>query len=81
MTNKTLGATSACLLSVLSQEDRTIFSVADAQRVLGTSYGATKKALRRLSRLDARLPFHRPSDGIQPFATCASHDTPAVPWF
>jgi len=50
MTNKTLGATSACLLSVLSQEDRTIFSVADAQRVLGTSYGATKKALRRLSR-------------------------------
>ncbi len=50
MANKTLGATSARLLSVLSQEDRTVFSVADAQRVLGTSYDATKKALRRLTR-------------------------------
>ena len=50
MANKTLGATSARLLSVLSQGDRTIFSVADAQRVLGTSYDATKKALRRLTR-------------------------------
>ena len=50
MTNETLGATSARLLSVLSQEDRTIFSVANVQRVLGTSYDATKKTLRRLSR-------------------------------
>ena len=50
MTNKALGATSARLLSVLSQEDRTIFSVADAQRVLGTSYDATKKTVLRLSR-------------------------------
>jgi len=50
MTNKTPGAISARLLSVLSQEDRAIFSVADAQRVLGTSYDATKKGLRHLSR-------------------------------
>jgi predicted transcriptional regulator of viral defense system len=50
MASKTLGSTSARLLSVLSLEDRTIFSVADAQRVLGTSYDATKKALRRLTR-------------------------------
>jgi len=50
MTNKTLGTTSARLLSVLSQENRTIFSVADAQQVLGSSYDATKKTLRRLSR-------------------------------
>jgi len=50
MANKTLGATSARLLSVLSQSDRTIFSVADAQQVLGASYDATKKALRRLTR-------------------------------
>ena len=50
MTIKTLGATSARLLSVLSPEDRTIFSVADAERVLGSSYDATQKTLRRLSR-------------------------------
>jgi len=50
MANKTLGAASAHLLSILSQENRTIFSVTDAQRVLGTSYDATKKTLRRLSR-------------------------------
>jgi len=48
MANKTLGSTSARLLSTLSQDNRTIFSVADAQRVLGTSYDATRKALRRL---------------------------------
>ncbi len=50
MTNKTLGATGARLLSILSQEEQTIFSVADAQRILGASYDAAQKVLRRLTR-------------------------------
>jgi predicted transcriptional regulator of viral defense system len=50
MASKTLGSTSARLLTVLAEENRTIFSVADAQQVLGSSYDATLKALRRLTR-------------------------------
>jgi predicted transcriptional regulator of viral defense system len=50
MPNKTLGATSARLLTALAEADRTIFSVADAQEVLGSSYNATLQALRRLTQ-------------------------------
>ncbi len=50
MANKTLGSTSARLLTTLAEENRTIFSVADAQEVLGSSYDATLKTLRRLTR-------------------------------
>jgi len=50
MTNKTLGSTSARLLTTLAGDNRTIFSVADAQEVLGSSYDATLQTLRRLAR-------------------------------
>jgi len=50
MASKTLGSTSARLLTVLAQDNRTIFSVVDAQEILGSSYDATLKALRRLTR-------------------------------
>jgi predicted transcriptional regulator of viral defense system len=50
MTNKTLGSTSARLLTALADDNRTIFSVADAQEVLSGSYDATLQALRRLTR-------------------------------
>ena len=50
MASKTLGSTSARLLTVLAEDNRTIFSVADAQEVLGSSYDATLKTLRRLTR-------------------------------
>jgi predicted transcriptional regulator of viral defense system len=50
MHDKTLGSTGAHLLSTLAQDNRTVFSVADAQQVLGTGYDATKKVLRRLTR-------------------------------
>lgn len=50
MTNKTLGSTSARLLTTLAGDNRTIFSVADAQEVLGSGYEATLQILRRLTR-------------------------------
>jgi predicted transcriptional regulator of viral defense system len=50
MPGKTLGATSARLLTTLAEADRTVFSAADAQEVLGSSYGATLHTLRRLTQ-------------------------------
>lgn len=50
MTNKTLGSTSARLLTALAKDNQTIFSIADAQKVLGSSYNATLQTLRRLTR-------------------------------
>ena len=50
MASKTRGSTSAQLLTALVEDNHTIFSVADAQQVLGSSYDATPKALRRLTR-------------------------------
>lgn len=50
MASKTLGSTSARLLTALAKDNHTIFSVADAQQVLGSSYDATLKTLRRLTR-------------------------------
>lgn len=50
MANKTLGSTSARLLTALAADNRTIFSVADAQEILGSSYDATLQTLRRLTR-------------------------------
>lgn len=50
MTSKTLGLTSARLLTTLAEENRTIFSIADAQEILGSSYDATRHTLRRLTR-------------------------------
>ncbi len=50
MVSKTLGSTSARLLTALAADNRTIFSVADAQEILGSSYDATLKTLRRLTR-------------------------------
>jgi predicted transcriptional regulator of viral defense system len=50
MADKTLGSTGARLLSILAQDNRTVFSVAEAQRALGAHYDATKKVLRRLTR-------------------------------
>jgi predicted transcriptional regulator of viral defense system len=77
MANKTLGATSARLLSVLSKEDRTIFSVADAQRVLGTSYDATKKTLRRLTRAGWLVRLAAGRYAIVPLSS-GDEDTPQV---
>lgn len=50
MADKTLGSTGARLLSILAQDNRTVFSVAEAQQALDAAYDATKKVLRRLTR-------------------------------
>jgi predicted transcriptional regulator of viral defense system len=50
MTNKTLGSTSARLLTALAEDNHNIFSITDAQEVLGSSYDATLQTLRRLTR-------------------------------
>ncbi|MCP4514060.1 MAG: hypothetical protein GY824_02355, partial [Delftia sp.] len=50
MTSKTLGSTSARLLTRLAQDNRSTFSIADAQEILGGSYDATLHSLRRLTR-------------------------------
>ena len=50
MVNKTLGSNSARLLKALAEENQTVFSVADAQAILGGSYDAALLTLRRLTR-------------------------------
>ncbi len=50
MATKTLGPISAQLLTTLAEKDRTIFSLTDAQQILGGSYNATLDILRRLVR-------------------------------
>jgi predicted transcriptional regulator of viral defense system len=50
MLTKTLGATSAQLLTALAEDNRIIFSIADAQELLGKSYETTIQILRRLTR-------------------------------
>ncbi len=50
MTRKTLGSTSARLLTRLAQDNQSTFSIADAQEILGGSYDATLHSLRRLTR-------------------------------
>jgi len=49
MTSKTLGATGARLLTGLAEDNRTIFSISDAQELLKSSYDATLKTVRRLA--------------------------------
>ena len=50
MVSKTLGSTSSRLLTALAGDNRNIFSIADAQEILGSSYDATLQTLRRLTR-------------------------------
>ena len=50
MPAKTLGAISAQMLTALAENNRTIFSIADAQEILGKSYNTTVHILRRLTR-------------------------------
>ena len=50
MSNKTLGATGARLLSTLAESNQLVFSVADARVILRSSYDATLQTLRRLAR-------------------------------
>jgi predicted transcriptional regulator of viral defense system len=50
MITKTLGANSARLLTKLAEENRFIFSITDAQEILGSNYNATLHTLRRLTR-------------------------------
>lgn len=50
MSNKTMGPAGACLLTALAERDRPIFSVAEAQAVIGGDYGAVVQTLRRLAR-------------------------------
>ena len=49
MANKTLGSTGAQLLTTLAEENRTIFSITDAQGTLNNSYDAALQLLRRLT--------------------------------
>ncbi|MBN1139987.1 MAG: hypothetical protein JXM73_25685 [Anaerolineae bacterium] len=49
MTGKTLGATGARLLTALPESNRTIFSVADAQKLLESSCDAALFSERRLA--------------------------------
>ena len=48
MANKTLGATGARLLTALAENNRSVFSIAEAQEILGGSYDAALQAVRRL---------------------------------
>ena len=50
MVNKTLGSTSARLLTALAENNQPVFSIAEAQEILDNGYDATLKALRRLTR-------------------------------
>lgn len=50
MSNKTIGPTGARLLTTLAERDRPIFSVDEAQAVIGGDYGAVVQTLRRLAR-------------------------------
>lgn len=50
MSNKTIGPAGARLLTALAERDRPIFSVAEAQAVMGGDYGAVVQTLRRLAR-------------------------------
>ena len=49
MVTKTLGVNSAQLLTKLAAKNKHVFTVADAQEILGVSYNATLLALRRLT--------------------------------
>ncbi len=49
MVTKTLGAISAQLLTTLAENNRLVFSITDAQEILGGSYNAALHALRRLT--------------------------------
>ncbi len=50
MSSKTLGPTSARLLTTLADQNQTIFSIAEAQQILDRSYEATVQTLGRLVR-------------------------------
>jgi len=50
MAKKTLGSTGGRLLTALAGDNRTVFSIADAQEVLGSSYDVTRQIVRRLTR-------------------------------
>lgn len=50
MANKTLGSTGAQLLTTLAEKNQNIFSIADAQEVLNSSYDAALQLLRRLTQ-------------------------------
>lgn len=50
MAGKTLGSTGGRLLKALAEDNRTIFSVSNAQEILGSGYDATLQTLRRLTR-------------------------------
>jgi len=50
MPSKTIGPAGARLLTALAERDRPIFSVAEAQAVLGSDYDAVVHTLRRLQR-------------------------------
>ena len=50
MAKKTLGPTSARLLTTLAEKNQSIFAITDAQEILGSSYNATLDTLRRLTR-------------------------------
>ena len=49
MVTKTLGATSAHLLTVLAERNQLVFSITDAHEIFGGSYNAALLALRRLT--------------------------------
>jgi predicted transcriptional regulator of viral defense system len=48
MANKTLGATGARLLTALAENNRSVFSIAEAQEILASSYDAALQTMRRL---------------------------------
>jgi predicted transcriptional regulator of viral defense system len=50
MVSKTLGSTGARLLTTLAEKDKNIFSIADTQEILDSSYDAALHTLRRLTR-------------------------------
>jgi len=50
MAKKTLGSTSAQLLTAMAEENQAVFSIAEAQEVLSSSYDVTWQVLRRLTR-------------------------------
>ena len=50
MTGQTLGSIDIHLLTTLAEKNRSIFSITDAQQILGSNFDATLQTLRRLAR-------------------------------
>jgi len=80
MITKTLGATSARLLTKLAKENRLIFSITDAQEILRSNYDATLHTLRRLTRAGWLVRLTAGRYAIVPLSS-GNEAIPQVNWY